>query len=397
MKSTIFEPARDIPVAGHFDVIVAGGGFAGISAALSAKRAGAQRVLLIEREYTLGGLATLGLVTIYLPLCDGTGRQVSFGIAEELLKLSISHGAEEELLPACWQRDATREERAKQRYRCQYNPAVFSSLVDQLLLDEGVTLLFGSTVCAAAMEDGSIHALITENKNGRQAYTADSFIDATGDADICRMTGEATVDFKQGNVMAAWCYATKNGVLSLRPLGFSDKPDSEKPGGKTPDTDTRERFTGRDAAELSRLMVLSRKWAVDDFLKEGDLSPDHSIVTLPTIPQIRMTRRLKGETEMSLSMDGQYVSDSVGLISNWKRVGPVYEVPFGSLCAKLRNLYAAGRCMASEEDMWDVTRVIPCCAVTGEAAGIAAAVGRNLEKVQSVLRERGIPLHISEL
>ena len=397
MKSTIFEPAREIPVAGHFDVIVAGGGFAGISAALSAKRAGAKRVLLIEREYTLGGLATLGLVTIYLPLCDGTGRQVSFGIAEELLHLSISHGAEEELLPECWQKDASREERAKHRYRCQYNPAVFASLVDQLLIGEGIDILFGTTVCAAAMEDGRIRALITENKNGRQAYLAGSFVDATGDADICRMTGEATVDFQQGNVMAAWCYATKDSALSLRMLGFSDKPDSEKPGGKTPEDDTRERFTGRDAAELSRLMVLSRKWAVDAFLAEGELSPDHSIVTLPTIPQIRMSRRLRGEVAMSLSMDGQFIESSVGIISNWKRVGPAYEVPFGALCADIPNLYAAGRCMAAEEDMWDVTRVIPCCAVTGEAAGVAAAVGRDLYKVQAVLRERKIPLHIADL
>lgn len=397
MKSTIFEPAREIPVAGHFDVIVAGGGFAGISAALSAKRAGANKVLLIEREYTLGGLATLGLVTIYLPLCDGNGRQVSFGIAEELLKLSISRGAEEELLPECWQKDASREERAKKRYRCQYNPAVFASLADQLLISEGIDILFGTTVCAAAMENGHIRALITENKNGRQAYIANSFVDATGDADICRMTGEATIDFKQGNVMAAWCYATKDGELSLRTLGFADRPDSEKPGGKTPEDDTRERFTGRDAAELSRLMVLSRKWAVDAFLAEGDLTPGHSVVTLPTIPQIRMSRRLKGEVAMSLSMDGQFIESSVGIISNWKRVGPVYEVPFGSLCADIPNLYAAGRCMAAEEDMWDVTRVIPCCAVTGEAAGVAAAIGRDLEKVQTILRKRKIPLHICEL
>ena len=397
MNPTIFEPAREIPVAGHFDVIVAGGGFAGISAALSAKRAGAKSVLLIEREFMLGGLATLGLVTIYLPLCDGTGRQVSFGIAEELLKLSISRGAEEEFLPECWQKESTREERAKHRYRCQYNPAVFAKLVDDLLLSEGVTLLFGSTVCAAAMEGEKLCALIVENKNGREAYTADDFIDATGDADLCRAAGEATVDFKQGNVMAAWCYATTNDALSLRILGFADKPDSEKPGGKTPEDDTRERFTGRDAAELSRLIILSRKWAVDQFLSEGDIAPGHSIVTLPTIPQVRMTRRLRGQVAMSLSSDGQFIPDSVGIISNWKRVGPAYEVPLGSLCADIPNLYAAGRCMAAEEDMWDVTRVIPCCAVTGEAAGVAAAVGRDIEKVQAVLRERQIPLHISEL
>ena len=75
------------------DVLVCGGGFAGISAALAAARMGRKTVLL-EREYLLGGLGTAGLVTIYLPLCDGMGRQVSFGIAEELLRLSISMGWE---------------------------------------------------------------------------------------------------------------------------------------------------------------------------------------------------------------------------------------------------------------------------------------------------------------
>ncbi len=396
MKSTIFEPARDIPVAGHFDVIVAGGGFAGISAALSAKRAGAQRVLLIEREYTLGGLATLGLVTIYLPLCDGTGRQVSFGIAEELLHLSISRGAEVPL-PEGWLPGGTPEQRKEKRYRCQFNAALFATLAEQQLLSEGIEILYGTTVCGAAKDGSLLSALICENKNGRAAYTASGFVDATGDADICHFCGEATETFHQGNVLAAWYYTTENGALTLHPLGYSDIPDSEKPGGRTPESDSRERFDGIRAESLSRQMILSRKWAVDEYLKGGDYTNERALTLLPTIPQVRMGRRIDNAANMSLSMDGQFVSDSVGIISNWKRVGPVYEVPFGSLCAHTPNLYAAGRCMAAEEDMWDVTRVIPCCAVTGEAAGIAAAVGRNLEKVQSVLRERGIPLHISEL
>ena len=78
----------------QYDVAVCGGGFAGISAALAAAREG-KSVVLFEKEYMLGGLGTAGLVTIYLPLCDGYGHQVSFGIAEELLKLSITYGAED--------------------------------------------------------------------------------------------------------------------------------------------------------------------------------------------------------------------------------------------------------------------------------------------------------------
>ena len=77
----IKEKAKSLPVTGEYDVVVAGGGIAGVAAALAAKRNGA-KVLLIEKQFLVGGLATLGLITIYLPLCDGEGKQVSFGIAE---------------------------------------------------------------------------------------------------------------------------------------------------------------------------------------------------------------------------------------------------------------------------------------------------------------------------
>ena len=76
----------------EYDVICIGGGVAGIAAALSSTRMGA-KTLLIENAYMLGGLATAGLVTIYLPLCDGEGTQLCYGISEELLRLSIQHGA----------------------------------------------------------------------------------------------------------------------------------------------------------------------------------------------------------------------------------------------------------------------------------------------------------------
>ena len=92
---------KEISILDSCDVLVCGGGFGGISAALAAARLG-KRVILLEKQYVLGGLGTAGLVTIYLPLCDGVGHQVSFGLAEELLRLSISMGAEDEYPANGW-------------------------------------------------------------------------------------------------------------------------------------------------------------------------------------------------------------------------------------------------------------------------------------------------------
>ena len=115
----------------YCDVLIVGAGIAGVSAALAAARNG-QNVILLEREYGLGGMATLGLIAIYLPLCDGMGRQVSFGISEELLKLSIKYGADGPL-PSAWLENRSLEERKAQRYRVQFNRNMFALLLEQLL------------------------------------------------------------------------------------------------------------------------------------------------------------------------------------------------------------------------------------------------------------------------
>ena len=82
---------REILILDSCDVLVCGGNFGGISAALAAARLG-KRVILLEKQYILGGLGTAGLITYYLPLCDGVGHQVSFGLAEELLQSVHFHG-----------------------------------------------------------------------------------------------------------------------------------------------------------------------------------------------------------------------------------------------------------------------------------------------------------------
>ena len=161
----------------EFDVAVCGGGVAGISAALAAARQG-KSVVLFERQFMLGGLATAGIVTIYLPLCDGYGHQVSFGIAEELLRLSISQGAEDRYPDNWLDNNGFRGENDK-RFQVQYNPQLFAILAEKVLIDAGVEILYGTYAVGLKLQDDKITHLITENKSGRLAYKVKSVVDAT--------------------------------------------------------------------------------------------------------------------------------------------------------------------------------------------------------------------------
>ena len=123
--ATVAEPARETPLIDTADVVVAGGGIAGCAAALAAARNGAS-VLLIEKQTMLGGLATAGLITYYLPLCDGEGRQMSYGIAEEFLRLSVRHYPEADI-PESWKKNGGldpdyAEARRAVRYETRFSP-----------------------------------------------------------------------------------------------------------------------------------------------------------------------------------------------------------------------------------------------------------------------------------
>ena len=383
-----------------YDVAVCGGGFAGISAALAAAREG-KKVILFEKQYMLGGLGTAGLVTVYLPLCDGFGHQVSFGIAEELLKLSITYGAEDKY-PENWlDKVGTRTEKDK-RYEVQYNAQLFAILAEKLLLENGVDILYGSYVVDVELQKGRIKALCVENKSGRTAYGVRSVVDATGDCDIAHFAKAPTEVFKQGNVLAAWyCYANENGY-ARQSLGVADIPDEEKNGEERQFLHER-RFSGLDGEELSDMTVLSHKATLEHWLQRRESDPGVVIATLATIPQVRMTRRLVGAYTLTHTEEHTYAEDSIGLVSNWKKRGPVYEVPFRTLyCKEIKNLAVAGRCTSVNETLWDVMRSIPCCAVTGQAAGTAAAMTEDfssldVKALQDVLRKSGVVLHEKEL
>jgi len=412
---TVLEKAKEIPVKQECDVLVAGGGIAGIAAALAAARGGKQ-VLLLEREYALGGMATLGLVTIYLPICDGEGHQLIYGIGEELLKLSIEHGAEANY-PSAWLDGNDPELRKQQRYLTQFNPHLFAMRAEQLLQKAGVRILYGSVACAVEVRESRITHVIIENKSGRSAIQVGAVIDATGDADLCALAGAPTALHEGGNGLAGWYYYQKADQVRLKMFGLADvvPPKKTEEVRKTTGPavqyqasvvgalDKGFRFSGVDGEELSDSVLLVHQKMYEDIMKNHGEDNSYLPVTMSTIPLVRMSRRLCGAYTMDDSEERKMFPDSIGMTGDWRKRGPAYEIPYRTLyCDSVRNLLAAGRDISVTDRMWDITRVIPGCAVTGEAAGAAAAVtddfpAMDVDVLQMQLRKAGVKLHLDEV
>ena len=259
MCTSIREPARDLPVHGDFDVVVAGGGMAGVAAAVAAARNGAG-VCLIDKQSALGGLATLGVVAIYLPIGDGRGRQVVGGLGEELLKLSVADlRADDEAarfrgIPACWQPDGDADRRRSTRYRAEFNPASLMFALEKLVVDSGVTLMYDTRVCSVVRDGARVSHLVVENKSGRFAVACRTAVDATGDADVCFMAGERTESL-DSNVPCGWFYTLRRGRLTLHQHSNDYCPGGTKAVGTAPF------FRGDDGEHVTEHILATRALA----------------------------------------------------------------------------------------------------------------------------------------
>ena len=400
MIDRLKEPARNLPVTGAFDVVVAGGGIGGVAAAVAAARTGVS-VCLLEKECSLGGLATVGNVTVWLPICDGRGRQVIGGIGEELLRLSVhdlrlpNKAAGFAGVPSCWEPGGDPEARRQTRFMTQFNPAAYILGLERWVLDAGVKLLYDTRLCAVKRARGRVTHVIVENKSGRSALACRTAIDATGDADLCFLAGEETESL-DSNVGAAWFYYLKDGAAHLHTSSRAFSPNLKRDELKSPG------YRGDDAESVTAQLLDSRALIRDECARLAEAHPGTDIqpFALPSIPRFRATRRLVGARSLGERDMHVWLEEAICLTGDWRRRGPVFAITPEMLRGVAnRNLLSVGRCMSADTTIWDCTRVIPTCVVTGEAAGAAAAMAcrdcdGNVHKLptpalQKLLRERG--------
>jgi len=356
-----------------YDIAVAGGGVAGVAAAVEAARSG-KKVVLIEKATQLGGLATIGLINLFVPMCNGRGVQIIKGMADEFLRLSIRYGWDD--LPEEWKNGEPGQGKTLKRLRCRYSAPIFSLVLCELLANLGVEIMYDTVVADAEVTGGHIDAAILFNKSGFIRCEAAQFVDATGDSDLLHFAGVPTVTGGNYHTYSAYA-ATLDTCKAAVEAGDIAKIYTRRSGGGANlygggHPEGMPLWDGTNGDDVSRYLVQNQLEMLEKIKPEDRRFRE--ILELPIMPQFRTTRHIDGNYTLQESDAYRHFEDSVCAICDFDRRDFLFEVSYGTMIRSgWDNICAAGRCAAADGYAWDVLRVIPPAILTGQAAGAAAS------------------------
>ena len=399
--------SEKIPVYPEHDVIVCGGGVAGVAAAVNAARHG-KSVILFEKSLTFGGLATNGLINMFVPSCNGRGVNIIKGMNAELFDLAVKYSYD--TIPDKWKNDEP--DKGGQRYMTTYSPCIFALVLTEFLEQNGVKIMLDCVVSDVICEknDDTEHCkgVVVQTKGGRKYYPAKIIIDTTGDADVLYKAGVPCIDGKNyytfstykididsckkaaesGNIRDAYKRAS-GGDIDL----YGHNQPADKP-----------LYVGVTSEDVTDY-IMSNHHDLLEKLKADERS-SRDIIQMPIMPQFRTTRCIKGEHIFSEKDAYKHFDDSIAAICDFDHRDFLFEVPFGCLVNHgFDNIITAGRSAAASGYGWDILRVIPPAIITGQAAGTAASMAIenecdinkiSIKDLQKTLEDENVMIHFDD-
>jgi hypothetical protein len=442
---TVIEKEKRIPVLAKTDVLVVGGGPAGLSAALASAREGVDTILL-ERYGFLGGNLTQSMVDTLVWYRHEKTVEAG-GIGRELEEFATAFGG---TYPD------------SQSVGRLLDADMFKCAADQLVEKSGVRSLYHCYAVGAIVEDGLIKGVITESKSGRQAILASVVIDASGDADIAAFAGAPYTQASTNKLMGAttgfgvsgvdveafrkhvaenpgklnnWATETEKDDGELFSPYFQNIFERARADGVIPVDSPLEgywstlteageatglnvvRVEGIDCTnvwDLTRAEIEGRKQVLDALKALKRYQPGFEKAKLRTIGSsigTRESRKITGRyylTGDDVRNQAKF-ADSIGIFPEFldaygiviiPTTGRYFQVPYGIMVPqKIDNLLVAGRCVAGDQVSHSATRQMMCCALTGQGAGVAAATtlktgastaAVDIGQVQKALEKQGV-------